>query len=454
MKLRATLTDCQQFAQTLAHRQIAKPGICTQIQEQTGFVQWANIPPIPPDAQELHKIYQRFGHALATNNWVHIRWYDWRRAPWILWYGQKMHMLAIQTDFLPLLWRQISGNSPALKRLIYIYLQEFSLHKPNIEQVAQFIKSNLAQLDKTSVLYRWQQQQQQYHLFEPRQGIVRLAQACLLKESVSVLAAAGLSGSLQNGGYARSAYRHALKMLEQGLRQQPDDTLAALSHLLEWSLQGRQLRYPQECSLLLQCLLSPWQQRHQAPALLRYYIEVFILRYIGHPALARQYWQEIRPPALKVFQGWFVESQLQVFYTLLENNHNDPRWRYRQNFWQDWLQRGHIDESWLVIHPLLGDEICSRQHNKKLPGLNLTAQLEETHVLENNEIQGVLLLRIKNYLLADFIGGHQILIWRNKNPYAPNLYQKTYKLETLQQHAETVSLSHQNWQHELNQKIV
>ncbi len=404
---------------------------------------YVDVPPVPPADTELQGLYKRFGHAFATDTWQDVAWHDWRRAPWVIWYGKKIHMLAIQRGFLPHLQERLSGDEAAIKRLIYVYLRDFSEHKPNVLQIADFLRQQVEKAPPSSLLYRWKISHQSYQLFSLKDIAGKLAQSCLLKNALEVLDNAGLRGELRNKGFAQTAYLEALKMLNKGFHQQPQEVLPLLDNFFQWSLDGGQLRYPQCRRELLHTLLLPWLQA-AAPAALRAKIQIFLLQHVGHPGRNTQVWDEVRTPALRILHYWLSNSLLQAFFHINEQQARISNWRIRQEFWQHYQKRGLIDFAWLVC----GQQAEAWIRDRDTINGAYTVQDE----IDGNANEAVLLLRLQNLIIADWAQTSETYVWQSKNPYVPDFHQNYYDLQALRLHAEKIP--HNNgWQLKLGHFI-
>jgi len=393
-----------------------------------------DIPPVSPQEEELQQLYKSFNHAFATDAWQDLDWRDWRRVPWVLWYGKDTHMPAVQTGFLARLWVELADKPAALKRLIYVFLRDFTEHRLHINAVARFLVEQLAKAEPASILYRWQQIQQRTGLFTPQQAIPRLARECLQQDAGSVLGNAGLSAALLSGGYAEAVYRHALKLLPQEISLHGS---APLQQILAWSVvddaeSGPRLRYPDSRRELIHDLLLPWQ-RQALPAPLQALIRRFLLRYPGHPGIETALWDEVRPPAVKTFHRWLADSQLALFTLLCAEYGTSRHWRSRMAFWQHYRQRQAIDAAWLILDDSVLDKL-RRDHPDWAAECELAAGRWETA----QPGQAALLLRVQNVLVIDWLDGESWHLWLGKNPYLPRLFQAQYALENLRLHAESM----------------
>jgi hypothetical protein len=376
----------------------------------------------PTDSQ-LQKLYKKFGHAFATNRWNNINNHDWRRSAWILWYGKKIYYLSVQTGFLERLWQNISNNDAALKRLIYVYLRDFSPNKPNINLISAFIRQELSEIPITSVNYHWQIVQKKYQIFD--QDLSKIANLCLQNNAIKTLQNLGLCKNLLNSDYVIAIYKHALQNITKS------NISKKLSNIIIWSINKDKLRYPSCYRELTETLLNNW---HEYDNEIKQAIQNFILKYLDHPRVKSD-WQMIRAPLVKTFAKSLVKSSLNNFFYLLENLKLDVNWRYRQIFWQE--NFNIIDEAWII----LGEDI--QQHiidNKQFT--NLYANLID------DKKSCCLFMRIRNILLIEFSQIGLFYTWSLKNPYAPKLYKKTYLFVDINQQMNKIE-DVDNWQNKL-----
>ncbi len=402
MKLRKALLECKNHFSTFAKHPLPNSTLSYTLQDFC----CPEIAPFSLDEQALQSLYRKMNHAFATNAWYEISWYEWRRTPWILWYGKELLMPAVQTGFLNYLFEQLNNKPTAIKRLLYVYLRDFSESRPNIRLVANFLHQAISQAHSASLLFYWKKIEQQFHLFQPDQGIEKVAMLCLEHDPIQILQLAGLKGNLMHGGFAQTAYRYALNYIENQLLQNPQDQYLKLDKILSWSIEENELRYPICQRDLIHTILLPWH-RQTPPLELQSLITQFLLQYIGHPGIYPKAWQEIKAPALKLFFRWLASDALAQFF---------PQQTMLQKFWEHYQKTQSIDAAWLI-----------RKH-------------------ENELKQTILLIKLPNFIIAEGIEKETWLFWHTKNPYVPKLFQDFYRTEELNRQAEKITQDQQGFQ--------
>lgn len=433
MNLRQQLAACQQ--DWTQWPPIAAPCLA----QKAACLRPIDLTPVMPSMAQQLKLYKKFGHALATHDWHQIQAKDWRRVPWLLWYGKKLHHLIIQRGFLARFFQRIKGHPSGLKRLIYVYLLHFAHNKPHIDRVAQFIVQQLEQLPAYSALQHWQQAQQQYHLFESNQGVDALALRCLQQAAIPLLTQAGLSGKLLSGGYAQAVYQQALAYF---MAADIDDKKQALPLLLAWSEHPQQLRYPHCKKNLIEALLQPWLQT-DCPKEIRTRSLLFLLQHAQHPVINQHDWQTIKPPLFKLFKQWANGWVLDLFFDLVLQYQWVDDGEARQAFWQSCQQQQIIDDAWLILNPTMARFF---ENNEAHASLKHCYGVFDDPQLDMKQL--ALLLRIQNLIIVLWADGDSHLLWSLKNPYLPLFYKSHYTADAIQHPSEQLPII-EGWQQTL-----
>ncbi|EIJ42738.1 hypothetical protein BegalDRAFT_1864 [Beggiatoa alba B18LD] len=418
MKLRRALQDCQETVKKFHTHHLRVLNDFRLVATAKALPDFAMEAKIPKES-ELLLLYEKFQQAIQNQQWQTITARDWRRAAWVLWYGQRGRTLAENDLFLKYFWRQLRGNAAAIKRLIRVYLREFDQQPPNLLEISQFILAQVLKAPADSMLARWKQYNEVYQIFIPQgNGIDKLAQACLHADTAQILTDAGLTGELLNSGYARVAYRKALEELEEYLLQGSEKEL---SRLLAWTDDGGRLRYPSCRRELAHALLLPWQLNEPTPAL-KQRIQIFLLQYLQDPRVSPALWQGVQTEALQVFYRWMVGSTLETFFSILDQCALDAQWRYRRAFWWAYYERQYIDEAWLAVGKTIQKFLAKRPE--------LAQSLQNAYgTLDGAGVRGnqtVLLFRIRNVIIAEWSHGGKCHVWLTDSPDKPLFYQETY----------------------------
>lgn len=402
MKLRKTLLECKNHFSTFAKHPLPTPKLSFTLQD----FYCPEIAPFSLDEQALQTLYRRMNHAFATNAWHDISWYEWRRTPWILWYGKELLMPAVQTGFLNYLFEQLNNKPTAIKRLLYVYLRDFSESRPNIRIVANFLHQAVSQATSASLLFYWKKIEQQFHLFQPDQGVENLAILCLEHDPIQILQLAGLKGDLMHGGFAQTAYRYALNYIENQLLRFPNKQHDKIKKIFSWSIEENELRYPHCQRELIHSILLPWH-RQTPPLELQHLITDFLLQYIGHPGISPKAWQEIKAPAIKLFFRWLANDALSQYF---------PQTTMVRKLWEHYQKTQSIDAAWFSD--------------------------KNTNEFQKN----ILLIKLPNFIIAEGIKKDNWVFWHTKNPYAPKLFQNYYYIEELSRQAESITQDQNGFQ--------
>jgi len=433
MKLRNAVQECRDLIRTFINAYSvteAKPELAKTVEQLPSTA--IQLP--TPKIRDL-KILSRKIQTLSTNGeWQKLSERDWRRVPWVLWLDRGNNCLAADTTFLSQLQKKLKNNPTLIRRLIRVYLRDFTADKPNIEQIAQMLRREISRVFVDESLKRWQASQQNYQIFIPKEGISKLAHACLQTDALLLLKQAGLTGSLATSGYVQAVYLQALESVTRNLAA-GDDSL--LEGFLAWSNEGGRLRYQTCRRELAEGLLLPWLHKMPEESV-KQPIYLFLLHQYGDPRVNPGQWHGVKKNLLKIFYRWMVGATLETFFSILDLCALDKQWRYRRAFWWAYYERQYIDEAWLVLGK------ASQKFLARRP--DLASSLQDAYGtllgpgIKSN--QSVLLFRIKRLIIAEWSHSGKCHIWFVDKTDAPHFYLEKYTKSAVTKNSERIKSEH------------
>ena len=274
---------------------------------------------------------------------------DLRDAPWILWSGKPP--AAGFPGLLPAVLAQAAGHGRTLRNLAEAWVRDFDPKLPGLRETG----SALARLIAASVDHRlghWREAQALVGLFDAEHGPKRLAERLLRgPEAVGeILERCGFADPARaTGAYMLAVQRAALATLPPLLRQAPGPAGTALRRAQAFLAPASRLRFPEERGPMAAGLVAAWLGGAAPDAALRDEVQEFLLHHLGDPRLKPQNWTAAGEEVVRLVRGWLARASLETFFRLIDEHALDRHWRYREAFWSACLQKGAIDDAWLVL---------------------------------------------------------------------------------------------------------
>ena len=371
----------------------------------------------------MNELYHRLLEASVNKYLYKISSHDWKIAPWV--FSHESPNLLKNLDFR-MAYNAFLQNASAgaLRSLIHVYLRGFNnLEFTELAWIAQRIRVKLNQ-PVYGLLNTWWERDQEFHLFDPKDGPERFARACLVPQNNLdlTLKKAGLVGDLEQGEFAKAAFKKALNILRQNLEQGHGQVL--LDRILEWSERpDSTLRYSTLKQVLVEALLLPFQTRSPLEPIKQQILR-FLLRTLKDPRVFSANWYGISPEAITIMHRWLVGATLQQFFDLLDCNaqfypeKDRQHWRYRRAFWWAYYQRGVLQEAWFAF--AREAEKLARQ------GLDREQRIYGEVLDGSIKNHAVILMRIAGLTVVEWSHQGKCRIWLANDPKAPLLYQKQY----------------------------
>jgi hypothetical protein len=366
-----------------------------------------------PTPQELGAIARRLEQA-AHNSWQ-VSHRDWRKAPWCLWLPERP--LAEAPGFLERYLDELRSRRRRgdYKALIGAYLRDFDIRRSGIMLISRDLSARVG-----SWSWPWAERQNAFALFDPERGPERIALACLEWPGgiQTSLEAAGLTGELAAGGFARAAYDQALRHLSRRLRD-PARAHAAFVRVVAWSRgEDGDFRFPELRPRLAEALLLPWQQ-DDPEASLKEEIVRFLLETYKDPRLDKRHWQGVSNEAQEVIRRWLAGAALEQFFKVVDRIAKPEHWHYRGTFWKAYYEHGYVSDAW-VIFGRTGAEHAIRAFGKELS----FGRFERGSGFQREH--AALLLVVGPLTVAVWSHDGANRIWFERNRLRPQLYRSYY----------------------------
>lgn len=140
---------------------------------------------------------------------------------------------------------------------------------------------------------------------------------------------------------------------------------------------------------------------------------------------------------------------IQAFFHLINSAGVDKHSEFRKVFWRKYLENGHISNAWLVLTQSMAKKaLLELELNEYDFGI-----LQKHRRVDDNHC--VLLMQIKDYLIAEWSHIGKCRIWHIENPYAPQQFSSNYTREELTDYADHIQQHYFSqkglWQNHLDQ---
>ncbi len=400
-------------------------------------------PPPPADLVVLRgKLYQ----AATSQDFSSLTPLDWRHSPFVLeGAGGLIETSNLLRRYLEVLTGRV--RSRILHGLAALYIKTFNTTSQSTALLADFLLKHIAQMGPA-----WKKAQLNYRLFQRDQVVAQLSKLLVAQKGSSfqgiadVFHAVGLPSILACSQLTLCALQQALEAITQNYTRLSTEMEAKAIINLTSDGQGG-LAWGGGSALvetMTDGLLLPFRST-VPPSEVRRLVEDHLLRQLKDPRLHPAKWLGVKLEAKEVIYRWLTEQSLELFLDIVDkvvNRSEDARrmWEMRGRFWRSYLNKGYIDEAWVVLG--LDGVQQARSINSSVLGKNNKllsyAQLKSSADVHKHV---VLMMKIDSLTVVDWSHNGKCHIWNNSNPNAPKLYHPFYTRDQLV-HLSEISFTH------------
>jgi hypothetical protein len=370
--------------------------------------------PAPPAEAVLEALQARIVTALEQRRPEALRRRDLRDAPWVVWNARMPPRLLAEA--VELVVRQSSVSNRTLRNFIEGWLRDFASKPQMIDAGRQIARLLTNTQDRR--LERWRDAQKQIKLFDGTAGPANAA-ARLLQDASSVknLLAMWTFDEPQRAisGYMRAVQTELLMLAPAAIRG--GGGAAAANRVVAFlEIDPKTLRFPDSRGLMARGLLSAWLDRGSEPYdETRAVVLEFLLRHLGDPRLRPTNWAGAGEEVASLVRRWLARASLTTFFELIAD-HAESQWRWRQAFWAACLEKGAIDDAWVVLGRSAHADARAK---KELNGAFARLEGGSAH-------HSVLLLRVGSLVFAEWSHNGKLRAWPVEWKNAPILGRATY----------------------------
>lgn len=385
--------------------------------------------PKPPAQFQLYFTYKKFIAAMRYNQWDALNDRDWKYAPYIFWAGTEK--LAGIDQFITKYfnWLKKQTIRSNWRRLIFIYLRDFNYRKeyPSLlKTMANAIQDAFKQPHLKFGLRLWENRHSNIGLFADSFDLSNSVNAFIVganNDWGEFSELTGLTGELGLSGYADSV---GLEILN---RYEHSPTMALFKTIVSFHFSGQPLRFQNRRVSIIHALISPWNNTGYRDDALHKNVMELLLKHFKDPRFPNhraQGWRYVDEYDIKIMCKWLFSENLNQFFAIIDEVANDHHWKYRKAFWKAYFDKDYFDEAWVAFGP---DAMI---HAQRLFGANFSAGKLENAGQSN---QSVLLVKIKDLVLAEWSHNGKCHAWKSNDQYCPTVYQPIHFASHLKQHS-------------------
>lgn len=352
---------------------------------------------------------------------------QWLLAPWICLQGQPRlldrEMFATELD------RRIAAEKQPrlLRAMLHSYLRDWEDGSAATAKAGEVIRRELRR-HSAAWAVRWRERATIVSLFEAKGVTERIADAAISSggDVRQLLRDLGFTTELlTHSGLHHSLASTVTAKLSLELANNPSLSGATVSNLLAFLRQGNTLRFPALRVDLAELLLAPFATRDLAnvqgkAALLLFFDELY-----GDPRSHAKAWAGISQNARRTITRWLARKALDLFFDILSAT-ADPIWRWRKAFWLALERKGVIDEAW----PVFGREALDWLARNAEQRRRVSAHARLTRAERK---QSVMLMRIGQYVVAEWSHAGAVRIWGQDDERAPDLNRRIYTADEVRE---------------------
>jgi hypothetical protein len=379
----------------------------------------------PISSTDLEECYHRLLNALDTGDWQQLTQKDWKHAVYVMWYGDRL--LAAEPVFRAHFHSYLRQKASGLrwKSFIRAYLVHFKRHGTKAEIYREFTGWIMQGIEHPSC-YLWKHYHRQFQFFNTRFSVEKMAETFILQchsEWSHFIQHTGMTGELATCEYMQVV---AAKLL-QWLHHVPDKASQILPFFED--KEANELRFAMLHPQLIDALLLPWRDKKPPPPH-QHDMQQWLLTYFGDPRLRmRQHqWLGVCEDSVAVMRKWLAGADIKAFFEIIDQN-NSEQWAYRRAFWEVYIDHGYVDGAWVV----LGSIDANRAYH----------YFKDRGAGRVKNVQSVLLVKIHDYVFAEWTRSGRCRAWSVTDEFCPKLYQdesNPYDAASFSQHVPSMQI--------------
>lgn len=342
-------------------------------------------------------------------------------AVWLLWptTSDGINRPALRRAVL----ERVENSNALLKRLIDAWFLNFDSSDVSFAEVGRQIDHHL-EIRNAGLLATWKEANKNFDLFNSSVGPGRIADRILEEDSSNVLSVCRLDTPVRaTSGYLKAVH-HALSSRLPKLLV-TDQSVDIFGRAKAFFVPGPHLRFdtPETDGGMADGLVGPWLRAGRQPSEnLKSEVLTFLREHLGDPRVdEKRRWANSSEGTRQRVRAWLSKLSLDAFFDVVGRFAGDAgmghQWKARKAFWRMCLEKGHIEDSWLV----LGDSVVRAiSDNVELRG-------SYGRLLDGDPRHSVLLMRIGNLVLSEWTYNGKLRAWPEDWKNSPRLFRSRYR---------------------------
>jgi hypothetical protein len=267
----------------------------------------------------------------------------------------------------------------------------------------------------------WAVPEAEFGIFDNEGGPRRVGEAMAhsSEEAQRVLSLCGLDDENRRGGaFGIAAFEAFFDKLSNDLHAGAisEDRLKGLLSFI-----GAQSAW-RRTSSVAHCLLRPWLGDRQPTPQIRAGIHAYVIDAFGDPrTLGNERWQPVDRDVEHVFRRWLAAITLREFFDVISDRADEAHWRYRNAFWTAVLDADLVEDAWVLLGRDVQEQTRSR-FGRDIPCGRLIGFAGG---------QSVILMRLRNLVVAEVSHSGALRIWRDSDTQAPAMGQSEMRRDEL-----------------------
>lgn len=360
-----------------------------------------------PSRPELKKLFQKICNGLKAGRVVLTTNKDYLQTPLLLSWPFQSKTLIENETFRKLLseYLQINQEERLLKTLVFEYLHDFDLQKPDFVRLLATLIGEYLEKGSSSEFQKWRLINQRVHLFSGCEAPQYCANALNLGVDMQTgLNEFGLQGPSLGGGLSR-------EILLKVIKQTGPFNLQLWDKYRLWFEKCAPAFHRKEY-LWVESLASAYRG-HRADGGIRTVVSRYLVNRYGEPDRGNLLWTLCSDHTRKFFLQWLLFENLEKFFELIadysETTGGEMRaqWVYRKTFWLAVHRTGVVSDVRIAVGKGLMEKIGDARLKEKFGSkvLNLN---------DGDERRCALILQVGPLTIVDFTHNAKCRIWETK----------------------------------------
>jgi len=366
------------------------------------------------DPLELGAVFKKLMEYVLAENFDKIPKKLWKRSTWVFWYEEKS--IIADQKFFSELKKYIENTNPnsLVRSLVAIYIREYRNHPNDVKKIGELVVQGF--LSEAKSLSHWQNLHRNYKFFDYEKSLKNLSELLNSYNSVNdFFIELGFNKEQKSIGMIESVYLDFLEAFSRKLEKN-DDYQKNFKKFIDFTIDGKSLRFPQHKVKIIESLLLPWVNKKPDEEF-RNKIIKFLIDYFSDVRIKPQNWIGVKDAAKTVFKKWLSGAALEQFFEIISEYQgmSGDKWEYRKAFWMSYYNSDSIDDVWVILEKKYYNEAKNRLDENIGFG-----------IVSSNDNRAAIIIKIGNFIFSEWSDVGKCRAWNGNDRQAPTLYKSSY----------------------------